>query len=669
MSMKLGLDTGGTYTDAVLFDDDQGVIGTAKALTTKHDLSIGITKAIEAVMPPSQPEIQLVSLSTTLATNAIVEGQGRPVCLVLIGYDPDLLGDLEFEKIMAREKIVFINGGHNGMGMEMASLDIEAARRAILAQAPHVEAFAVSGYFGVRNPTHELQVRQLIRELTGKPVTCGHELTTNLNAPRRALTVTLNARLMPLLEELILTVRNTLIRQNIHAPLMVVKGDGSLVDAEMAIERPVETILSGPAASVVGASYYADVDDAFVIDMGGTTTDIAAMRNGRPSLNPDGARVGDLQVMVEAIDTHTTGLGGDSEILLDENGGLHAGPSRVIPLCLLAEQHPTVLSALEHQVDSYKNIEKDSTDGGQGHFILRQRQLEKGQGNLTSIQKEIWEALDAGPVPISQLLDTVKYPFLYRNSLSQLIEQGLVVASSFTPTDAVHVLGQYQLWSVKAAKLGAILWANQLGISVDNFCKQVVRQVEVQIGRAVIGSALAEEKELRITRQDSIGRLLIDRALGAHKGGLFSVSLDMQHLLVAIGAPVISYLPSVAEQLHASLLIPDHADVNNALGAVVGGVVQNVRVLIQPLDMGNAYQVHLPSEVRDFPQLEDAVAYAREVAQKTAQDLARRAGASEVKVDIKRKDHIVRDAREWAEEIYLGTDIIATAVGRPRIGV
>jgi hypothetical protein len=85
--------------------------------------------------------------------------------------------------------------------------------------------------------------------------------------------------------------------------------------------------------------------------------------------------------------------------------------------------------------------------------------------------------------------------------------------------------------------------------------------------------------------------------------------------------------------------------------------------------MGNAYQVHLPSEVRDFPQLEDAVAYAREVAQKTAQDLARRAGASEVKVDIKRKDHIVRDAREWAEEIYLGTDIIATAVGRPRIGV
>jgi N-methylhydantoinase A/oxoprolinase/acetone carboxylase beta subunit len=299
---------------------------------------------------------------------------------------------------------------------------------------------------------------------------------------------------------------------------------------------------------------------------------------------------------------------------------------------------------------------------------LRQRQLEEGQGNLTSIQKEIWEALHAGPVPISHLLNTAKYPFLYRNSLSQLIEQGLVVASAFTPTDAVHVLGQYRLWSVKAAELGAILWANQLGVSVDNFCRQVVQQVEVQIGRAVIGSVVAEEKELSITRRDNIGRLLIDRALGADKGGLFSVSLDMHHPLVAIGAPVTSYLPSVAKRIHANLLIPDHADVNNAIGAVVGGVVQNVRVLIQPLDMGTAFQVHLPSEVRDFPLLEDAVAYAREVARKTARDLAHRAGASEVKVDIKREDHIVRDAREWAEEIYLGTDIIATAVGRPRIG-
>ena len=99
---------------------------------------------------------------------------------------------------------------------------------------------------------------------------------------------------------------------------MVVKGDGSLIDAEMAIERPVETILSGPAASVVGAHHHADIEEAFVIDMGGTTTDVIPMRDGRPALNPEGARIGDLRVMVEAIDAHTVGLGGDSEVALDE---------------------------------------------------------------------------------------------------------------------------------------------------------------------------------------------------------------------------------------------------------------------------------------------------------------------------------------------------------------
>jgi N-methylhydantoinase A/oxoprolinase/acetone carboxylase beta subunit len=89
MSLKLGIDTGGTYTDAVLFDDERGVIGSAKALTTKDDLSAGIREAIEMVLPPVLPDIGLVSISTTLATNAIVEGQGRSVCLLLIGYDPE----------------------------------------------------------------------------------------------------------------------------------------------------------------------------------------------------------------------------------------------------------------------------------------------------------------------------------------------------------------------------------------------------------------------------------------------------------------------------------------------------------------------------------------------------------------------------------------------------
>jgi N-methylhydantoinase A/oxoprolinase/acetone carboxylase beta subunit len=661
MSLKLGIDTGGTYTDAVLFDDERGVIGSAKALTTKDDLSAGIREAIEMVLPPVLPDIGLVSISTTLATNAIVEGQGRSVCLLLIGYDPDLLGELASEKIVPLERIVLIRGGHDGTGVEMAPLDVDTAWEAILAQVPHVEAFAVSGYFGVRNPSHELTVRRLVRELTGKPVTCGHELTTRLNAPRRALTTALNARLIPLLEELVVTVRETLVARGIEAPLMVVKGDGSLVDAE----RPVETILSGPAASVVGASYGADVEEAFVIDMGGTTTDVITMSDSRLALNPDGARIGDLRIMVEAIDADTVGLGGDSEIRLDKAGNLYAGPRRVIPLCLLAHQHPEVLSKLQHQVDRYVDHGEDSRRGDPGCFITRQRQLVDGRGGLTPTQREVWEALRGGPLPLAELLDNLEHPALYRECVKQLIEVGLVVAGGFTPTDALHVLGRFDRWSVEAARLGAMLWAGSLAVSPEQFCEKVLRQVEIQMGQVVIASALAEETGSSSMAQGRVGRLLIDRALGADRGRIFSVAFDMQRPLLAIGAPVGSYLPGVAKRLNARLVIPDHAEVRSALGAVVGGIVQSVRVLIQPLVAGSAYRVHLPSEMRQFRELEAAVECAEDVAREKAEELALRAGARETKVHVKRKDQVLRDKRGLADEIYLGTEVTATAVGRP----
>ena len=275
MSILLGIDTGGTYTDAVLYSENQGVFASAKALTTKHNLAIGIANALEAILKPGLAKIELVSLSTTLATNAIVEGQGSPICLLLLGYPTNALQLAGLGEALGSDPVVFIAGGHTINGDEQTSLDLEATRRAILEYAPKVTAFAISGYFAVHNPTHELAVRELARQLTGLPVTCGHELTSNLNAPRRALTAALNARLIPFLQQLILSVKNTLEEKGISAPLMVVKGDGSLVEAQVALERPVETILSGPAASVMGARYLSGEEDVIVVDMGGTTTDIA----------------------------------------------------------------------------------------------------------------------------------------------------------------------------------------------------------------------------------------------------------------------------------------------------------------------------------------------------------------------------------------------------------
>src|SRR5262249_18128708 len=159
--------------------------------------------------------------------------------------------------------------------------------------------------FSVRNPAHELRARALIRSCSGKPVTCAHELSSKLDAPRRALTAALNARLTPQIRHLIDALAVVLAQEQIDAPLMIVKGDGSLMKAEIALEYPVETILSGPAASVVGAGYLTGHKHFLVSDMGGTTTDCAVVSNGRPAINAEGALIGGWRTMVEAVDVRT----------------------------------------------------------------------------------------------------------------------------------------------------------------------------------------------------------------------------------------------------------------------------------------------------------------------------------------------------------------------------
>jgi N-methylhydantoinase A/oxoprolinase/acetone carboxylase beta subunit len=667
MAILLGIDTGGTYTDAALLDDERGVIGFAKSLTTKHDLSLGIRRAVEAALPDPPPEINLVSLSTTLATNAVVEGQGSPICLLLLGYPPDALDREGLRQVLGSDPVVFIDGGHTITGDEQMPLDIDAARRAIEMNAETAGAFAVSGYFGVYNPSHELVVGDLVHELTGKPVTCGHELTSNLNAPRRALTAVLNARLVPLLNQLILAVKDILSAKNIHAHLMVVKGDGSLIEAHMALEHPVETILSGPAASVVGARYLSGMDDILVADMGGTTTDIALLEKGKPVLNEDGAAVGGWKTMVEAVSVHTSGLGGDSRVAWDKSGNMLLGPVRVVPLSLLAHQYPTVLAALRLQGTQTALKPHD------GQFALRQRPLEAARATLTPSQARVWEALADGPVALTDLLLASEVNLLASHSLEYLVERGLVVISGFTPTDAAHVLGYDHEWSEEGACLGAEIWARQAGaygpgsvLPARDLCLMVMEQMTLQTGRAIVSAVLAEGFHLNLDEKETLGRLLVDQALAGNADSLMEVALTLRRPMVAIGAPVRTYYPAVAERLHTRLFIPEHAGIANAVGAVAGSVVQTVRTYIRPL-APERFRVHLPTGIKDFNTLAQALDYAMETSRGLADAQARRAGASAVQVQMSRKDQIVDAGGADGGGFFLGVEIKAAAIGRPRL--
>jgi N-methylhydantoinase A/oxoprolinase/acetone carboxylase beta subunit len=668
MTIALGIDTGGTYTDAALVDHGTGqVLCTAKALTTRRDLSIGIGQAIDAVFQqPRAPEpasVGLVSLSTTLATNAIVEGQGSPVCLILIGYDPDLIRQYGFEDDLVTDDVVYVAGGHDIHGDEAAPLDESALRETVLARKDRVEAFAVSAYFGVRNPAHELRTRDMIGELAGLPVTCGHDLTTRLNSVRRATTVALNARLVPLLRELIDTMRRALDERSITAPLMVVKGDGSLVKAEWAMQRPIETILSGPAASAVGAWHLAGQDDTrvengalWVVDVGGTTTDIAALREGRPRLSPEGAQVGRWRTMVEAVDVHTVGLGGDSHVRLDGERRLHIGPQRVVPLSLLACQHPEILDELRNQAQVPQRADLAN------QFLLARRRASRP---LDGDEKTILDRLARGPMSLAFLVRESRFGSLVLRRVEALVAERLVLRAGFTPTDALHAQGRLDIWNSEAARLGARVCAAVGRRGVDDFCREVVLGVSTRAATALVSKVLGDEARLPNWEQEPTAALLLSRALDDGHGGDLAYRLTLRLPVVAIGAPVGAYMPRVAERLHTSLIIPSHAEVANAVGAVAGGVVQRQQVLITPIEDGDLLRLHLPDGVRDFGDLAEAVAFAEQQMTPWMEAQARQAGAAQVEVQMARQDREVLVAAGWGDQIYLGTELTFIAAGRP----
>ncbi len=662
MPILLGIDTGGTYTDAVLLDDERGILDAAKSPTTKSDLTIGIEKAVRAVLPVSGVPIQLVSLSSTLATNAIVEGKGNPACLILIGYDADVLNSEEFKRIQSDNPVVFVKGGHELSGKEREPLDKKGLRDAILSNAHHVSAFAVSGYFSVRNASHELLARSLANELTSLPVTCGHELTSHLNAPVRAVTALLNARLIPLMRELIVSVQDVLSRLEIRAPLMIVKGDGSLIASEMALCRPIETIVSGPAASMVGARHLSGYDNALVIDMGGTTSDIAAIRGGFPILCEQGLSVDGFRTMVNSIDIHTEGLGGDSEVSIDKYGAVRIGPKRVIPLCVLGAEYPGILDILK----GYE-INRNNRRISLPRFIIRQHSALAKDSNLTAIQREIFEAIDDVPISQSHLLRRAEYPSEYLYGIDVLIERGFLMESSFTPTDAVNILGYYSVGSKEAAFYGAELLARLQGIGVEDLCREIMSQVIYQLGHLLISSAMYAEGALDRSHSDRGDSFLMERALRGDDGGIFSVSISMKYPLVAVGAPVITYMPQVASLINSDICIPDHADVANAVGSVVGSVLQSVRIVVKPQQGGSIYRVHMPDEMRDFKTYNKAVQHARDRAMQLAEEHAIRAGAGAVKTSIEMNELTV-ESGEGDKNIHIETEIIAASIGRPSAG-
>ena len=664
MTLVIGLDTGGTYTDAALLDTATGTVrATGKSLTTRDDLSIGVGGAIRRVLEDfdgSAADIGLVSLSTTLATNAVVEGVGGRVGLLMIGFDETSLQRADLARALGQDPVFFINGGHAADGAPQAQLDEAAIREAVNATEGEVSAYAVAGHFATRNPAHESRTRDLLRDLTGAPVTCSHELSSSLGGPRRALTAVLNARLINLLDRLVAATEGIMADEGLSCQLMVVKGDGSLLESGYARSRPVETVLSGPAASLAGAAFLAGTRTAMVADIGGTTTDIALLQNGAPRLKPDGALVGGWQTMVEAADIRTCGLGGDSEVTpvgRGTTGGLALGPRRAVPLSLLATQWPEVKDKLAEQLAVAVPMSTDA------RFVMPLMPngvpawLTRSEARLAA------KAIEMGPSSVAEIAGTQ----LALGAVDRLIGRGLLTLATFTPTDALHVTGDFTSFDAEAAMLGAKLIARQktgigqpIAETPEELASRTLSELHRRTGLALMDAALAHDGagEMQATNNPLLANLYRDDTTG--KDSLVKLSLELGTGLVALGASAATHYPHVARRMGVELTVPDHAEVAGAVGAAAGSVRQRVMISVTQPSEGR-YRVHLPGGPRDLGVMDEALASAREVAGQLAEERARKAGAASVSIEISEDIKLV--PLGGGKELFIEALVQATADG------
>ena len=662
---NIGIDTGGTYTDAVILDmRDRTVVASAKALTTRGDLSIGVTEALGQILSQvgggfNRDEVSLVSLSTTLATNALVEGRGSSIATFLIGFKDAMVDRTGIARAIPSARIIRIAGGHTHDGEEREPLDEAAIRSALKSTGGLADAYAIAGHFAVRNPEHESRAKRLIREITGCPVTASCDLSDDLDGPRRALTAALNARIVSLIVALVSAVRLSLDRQGISASLMIVKGDGSIATAEAVVERPIETILSGPAASVIGAKFLSGFSDFIISDIGGTTTDVAIVKGGSPSLCETGSVVGGHRTLVRAIDMQTIGLGGDSEVEIDFEGRIILKANRVVPISLMGARWPSMLETLRASLRAGVGMRRASRylvrPEGSGQDSLLSDLSKSDLALLRSVEKE--------PRPYSDLVLRVAD----KVGIARLVDRGLVQIVGFTPSDAAHVLGLQSQWSRDAAVAGCMLIGRAGGL-ISNNKKQAEEECR-GFAQSVFDAVVVKSAHLMLERLcdqhlDASAPLVTAVTTGNNRVGDLGILLRSEIPVVAVGAPAAVFYVDVGKRLGVKTVIPKDSAVANAIGAAIGLVKARAVVEITKREDG-AFNIHHEGVpvVTNTPQ--EALAEARVIAEAEAHRHSAAMGGRDIEVGLQIQ-RILLPGRDGDDALIAAT-VVAECTSAPNL--
>ncbi len=322
--MIIGLDVGGTHTDVVLLGQE-GLLRQVKVPTKPSDLFATVLTGLEKITEGIDlAKISRAVLSTTLATNRIVQNRIPEVGMIVSagpGMDPALFNTGPHYYTVA--------GGIDHRGREIAPIDSKAVNAAADAlEKAGIKYVGVVSKFSTRNPAHETAIVELIGDRFEK-VFMGHQISGNLNFPRRIATTFLNAAIYPIHKEFFEAVEKSLKEKGLNVPIRLLKPDGGNMRFEASIDHPAQTVLSGPAASVMGSVAFAPKDEeCLVLDIGGTTTDMAVLVNGVPLLDPMGTTIGEHKTLIRSLDTVSIGIGGDSAVRVSD-GKLTIGPDRM----------------------------------------------------------------------------------------------------------------------------------------------------------------------------------------------------------------------------------------------------------------------------------------------------------------------------------------------------
>jgi N-methylhydantoinase A/oxoprolinase/acetone carboxylase beta subunit len=655
VNVGLGIDAGGTYTDTVIYDLGQSkTVCKSKALTTKWDFTVGIHKALSRLDQEKLRNVELVSLSTTLATNAIVEGEGQKVGMIIMPP----YGRLDPDEIPPK---VVIAGQLEITGKVISPVDETEVKRVVrrMVAKDQVKAFAVSGYAGAINPAHELMVKRIIREESGLFVTCGHELSGILNFKTRAHTAMLNARIIPKLAKLLLDLEKVLEKLSILAPIVVVKGDGTLMSAKMAKERPVETILSGPAASVAGARHLTGLKNALVVDMGGTTTDTAALEDGAVSVCETGSNVGGYKTHVKALEIRTAGLGGDS-LIKWENERFVIGPRRVAPIAWVGAMYPgwdRALAFLESHLDrnivSTHNMQVLVFTGSADNL------------RLTPQEEKIVTRLKSRPFSINELIKQTGVLLESSLKLRRLEENFIIQRCGLTLTDLLHVTGLFERWNKDAAEHICRIFSRLTKMDTPEMARHLLDQGIERLTLELLKRQLDDETDPEALYTCPVCKALLDN-LFSDGSDQYAVRIDLKRPVVGIGAPIHFFLPRAAAVLGAKAILPEDSDVANAIGAITSDIVVKRHMRITPNQEGG-FLIEGLAGARHFLNFDTADAFARDELGRMVRVLARAAGTSSQVVELRTEDKISSSANGM--QIFMGRTIHAKLTGRPDIVV